>query len=369
MICVDNSEHMRNGDFVPNRLQSEQEAVNLICQCKLKLHPENNVGLLSMADRVEVLVTLTNDTNRLFMKLHQVRPNGSCRFLAGVKVAHLALKHRQGRNHKTRIVFFVGSPVLDDPAELVKLAKKLKKEKVNVDVINFGEEQENTEKLKAFIETLNGKDGTGSRMVSVPSGSNMSEALVSSPILRGEDGAAPPVIPGGSGGYDFGEDDPELAMALRISMEEQRARQEDDARRVIQQTGSEVGATALSTAISSPTEPNLDAMTEDEQIAYALQMSLAAPTEEPMDVETTNAPPSAITSTAASGTASSNEAAGVTTSGANAASSSSAEVEDALMADPRDLAELVSNLPGMDLQNKQVQDALKNMKKDSDKSK
>jgi 26S proteasome regulatory subunit N10 len=37
---------------------------------------------------------------------------------------------RQGKNHKTRIVAFVGSPIEADEKELVKLAKKLKKEKV-----------------------------------------------------------------------------------------------------------------------------------------------------------------------------------------------------------------------------------------------
>lgn len=37
-----------------------------------------------------------------------------------------------------RIVVFVGSPINVDEKELVKLAKRLKKEKVNVDIISFG---------------------------------------------------------------------------------------------------------------------------------------------------------------------------------------------------------------------------------------
>lgn len=39
-----------------------------------------------------------------------------------------------------RIVAFVGSPVDQEEKELVKLAKRLKKEKVNVDIVSFGEE-------------------------------------------------------------------------------------------------------------------------------------------------------------------------------------------------------------------------------------
>lgn len=57
-----------------------------------------------------------------------------------VECLQLALKHRQGKNHKMRIVAFIGSPVRLDEKEIIKLAKRLKKEKVNVDVVSFGEE-------------------------------------------------------------------------------------------------------------------------------------------------------------------------------------------------------------------------------------
>lgn len=69
------------------------------------------------------------------------------------------LKHRQGKNHKMRIVVFVGSPVTNEEGELVKLAKRLKKEKVNVDIVSFGDHSSNNEILNAFINALNGKDG------------------------------------------------------------------------------------------------------------------------------------------------------------------------------------------------------------------
>lgn len=46
---VDNSDYMRNGDFVPTRMQAQQDAVNLVCMSKTRSNPENNVGLLKMA--------------------------------------------------------------------------------------------------------------------------------------------------------------------------------------------------------------------------------------------------------------------------------------------------------------------------------
>lgn len=64
-----------------------------------------------------------------------------------------------------RIVAFVGSPVASEEKELVKLAKKLKKEKVNVDVISFGEDSINSDVLTVFVNTLNGKVGQTFRYV------------------------------------------------------------------------------------------------------------------------------------------------------------------------------------------------------------
>lgn len=48
---VDNSDFMRNGDFIPTRLQAQQEAVNLVCHSKTRSNPENNVGLLTLSNR------------------------------------------------------------------------------------------------------------------------------------------------------------------------------------------------------------------------------------------------------------------------------------------------------------------------------
>lgn len=304
IICVDNSEYMRNGDFLPTRLQAQQDAVGIITQSKLRSNPESNVGLLTLSGLVEVMVTLTTDSGKILAKLHAMQPKGDLKLLSGIKIAHLALKHRLGKNHKTRIVMFVGSPIEAEEKELIKIAKKLKKEKVSVDVVSFGEDDCNKEMLGKFIETVNGRDGKDSHMLSIPTGPHLSDALVSSAIVQGEDGSG--AVPTGSG-FEFGIDpneDPELALALRVSMEEQRARQEattgaagggeapvadagtptgagadaeDDpvlARALAMSVGGG-SATPSAAAPAGGAEPNLSAMTEDEQIAYAMRMSMA----------------------------------------------------------------------------------------------
>ncbi|XP_014675701.1 PREDICTED: 26S proteasome non-ATPase regulatory subunit 4-like isoform X2 [Priapulus caudatus] len=319
---------MRNGDYLPTRLQAQQDAVNLICRSKTRSNPENSVGLMTLAN-VRVLVTLTSDAGNVMAKLHQIQPSGFINIITGIRIAHLALKHRQGKNHRMRIIVFVGSPIESDEKELVKLAKRLKKEKVNIDIVNFGEEGENTEKLMNIVNTVNGKDGNSSHLVTIPPGSQFSEALISSPVVQGEDGAG--AIGMGANDFEFGVDpaqDPELALALRVSMEEQRARQEAEARKVTEESAKEVKdvvmaddasneeallAQALAMSMQQDEEaedndaeegsagsmPDFATMTEEEQIAYAMQMSLQAAAaeapkgdtkevkEEPMETEST----------------------------------------------------------------------------------
>lgn len=146
----------------------------------------------------------------------------------------LALKHRQNKAQRQRIIVFVGSPIAEDEKTLVKLARKMKKNNVAVDFVNFGEvESDNTQKLQAFIDAINSYDN--SHMVTVPPGPQLlSDRLIATPILgdagmsEGGSGAAEGGSGGeGSSGFEFGFDpnlDPELAIALRMSMEEEKAR-------------------------------------------------------------------------------------------------------------------------------------------------
>ena len=79
----------------------------------------------------------------------------------------------------------------------------------------FSPQEVNTEKLSAFVNTLNGKDGTGSHLVTVPPGPSLADALISSPILAGEGGA---MLGLGASDFEFGVDpsaDPELALVSK----------------------------------------------------------------------------------------------------------------------------------------------------------
>lgn len=377
IVCVDNSEWMRNGDFLPTRIQAQQDAVSVICHAKTRQNPENNVALMTSAS-LEVLVTLTTDVGRVLSKLHHVQPRGEANFLTGIKIAHLALKHRQGKNHRMRIVIFVGSPVEVIDKDLTKLAQKLKKEKVNVDIVLLGDNTTTSEKLTQFIETLNGKEGTGSHLVVVPPSPNLTDALRTSPIVQGEDGY---VAPNGDFGSGFDVDpnlDPELALALRVSMEEQRQRQESSTKTEGETTASDTPVTNTTTqATTGSTEDSLlmnamypsagsamdySAMTEEEQIALAIQMSMndTTPTESTDTKEKTK------------------DTTAMETETEPADSEPMDEDQDysEVMNDPAFLQHLVGSLPGVDPNSAAIQNALQALtgqedenKDDKDKSK
>ncbi|KAF5462958.1 hypothetical protein F2P56_018919 [Juglans regia] len=176
MICIDNSEWMRNGDYAPSRFEAQAEAVNLICGAKTQSNPENTVGILTMAGKgVRVLVTPTSDLGKILACMHGLEIGGEMNLASGIQVAQLALKHRQNKKQQQRIIVFCGSTP---------------------------------------IFTGDGEGGSGFAA------------------------AAAAAAAGGLSGFDFGVDpnlDPELALALRVSMEEERARQEAAAKKAAEE--------------------------------------------------------------------------------------------------------------------------------------
>ncbi|GAB2231925.1 hypothetical protein Droror1_Dr00010944 [Drosera rotundifolia] len=292
MICVDNSEWMRNGDYSPNRFQAQADAVNLICGSKTQSNPENTVGVMTMAGKgVRVLTTPTSDLGKLLGCLHGLEIGGEMNLGAAIQVAQLALKHRQNKNQRQRIIVFAGSPVNHDKKALEAIGRKLKKNSVALDVVNFGEEEDSKpEKLEALVSAVNNNDS--SHIVHVPSGSDaLSDVLLSTPVFTGDGeggsgfaAAAAAAAAGGVSGFDFGVDpnlDPELALALRISMEEERARQEAAAKRAAEEAsgqdkGQEQSSSQHATMAESTTVANTEADTQtndrmDDENALLLQ--------------------------------------------------------------------------------------------------
>lgn len=332
MILLDNSEYMRNGDYIPTRLEAQSDAANLLVNAKTGSNPESTVGVIAMSSHgpssgAELLVSPTDDLGKILSALHGVRLSGELTppgrdavdIAASVQVAALALKHRRNKNGSQRIVLFVGSPLKAANArDLVKAGKQLKKNNVAIDVVVLGEIEVNEPMLRELVDAANGAaaaldgvDGGGGgertcHLVTIPPGVLPSDVLVASPILRGDGGVGGGMGMGGGdmgggggggvggGGFaDFGgvdpSMDPELAMALRVSMEEERARQERVAAAAAAATNGEEAKTgdepdgAVAAAAPMDAAPEND---EDSLLQQALAMSMAEnPSSEDIEVE------------------------------------------------------------------------------------
>ena len=221
IICVDNSEWSRNGDYSPNRWESQQEAVNEIASKKTMQSPENSVGILSMAGtRAEVIVSPTNDMAKILQAIYDIKIQGQVDLYSSLQIAHLALKHSSKKEQAKRIVVFVCSPITHDNQKFQTLGRNLKRNNIALDIVVFGNLEE-SEKLHDLQQAVN--SGENSHFITIPSGLGFfCDALRNTPIFQGPNA-------GGfeeQGAYDPSVD-PELATAIRLSLEEEKRRQEE----------------------------------------------------------------------------------------------------------------------------------------------
>jgi 26S proteasome regulatory subunit N10 len=123
-----------------------------------------------MRSSPEVLVTHTKDIGQILQAIHTTssKIGGEIDIPTAIAIAQLALKHRSNKNLRQRIIVFVASP-LDGPAAdekgMVKLAKKLKKNNVAIDVVCYGDGIEEPAEdgrtvLKSFVDSASSGDNS-----------------------------------------------------------------------------------------------------------------------------------------------------------------------------------------------------------------
>eukprot|EP00562_Extubocellulus_spinifer_P003738 CAMPEP_0178537530 /NCGR_PEP_ID=MMETSP0696-20121128/36642_1 /TAXON_ID=265572 /ORGANISM="Extubocellulus spinifer, Strain CCMP396" /LENGTH=485 /DNA_ID=CAMNT_0020169771 /DNA_START=104 /DNA_END=1561 /DNA_ORIENTATION=+ len=465
IILLDNSEYMRNGDYVPTRLEAQHDAANLLVNHKTQSNPESTVGVIAMSGTTattvgsgsgggtsgaQLLVSPTDDMGKILAALHGVPTRGpgastasGVDIPASVQVASLALKHRRNKNGMQRVVVFVGSPLGDevDNRILQRAGRQLKKNNVAIDVVALGELEVNEERLRVLVDAANGTsggggstdagaDGGGERtcnLVTIPPGVLPSDVLVTSPIvggggaggggggMPGEGGGAAGGARGAGGGGDaFAEYggidpnmDPELAMALRVSMEEERARQEranaaaaasaaeeskdggeEEAKDGDEDEGMEVDADGVpaagggggAAAASGGGEDDEDALLQ-QALAMSMAESYAAPADADADAaveEGNNKPSGAAAATTAATDAAPMEmdddaemqmALAMSMQDDGGAGGEEAAKAAPEFQDPQFVNQLLGSLPGVDPNDPDIQNALKNLKKDDDDDK
>lgn len=245
MICIDNSEWTRNGDYLPTRVQAQRKAATTVFYYKRNNNPENTVGLVAMAGKrgaPNLLCTLTTDESKMTHCIDEIEPRGEVNLLTGIQVAQLALKHRANTNLHQRILVFVSSPVPHDREMIEKTGARLKKESISIDIVYMGEDPADEELLMALYNKANNANNS-SHFLRVPPGTDVMRAVSSSPILVEESAGGGGFAAEASAGNaqaaaalraselgteeELGFDpatDPALAMAIMASRQEEQQR-------------------------------------------------------------------------------------------------------------------------------------------------
>lgn len=217
MIVLDTTEYMRNGDYFPTRLSAEQEAAFSIFSAKMRSNPQNSVGLMTLSGQVKV--SFVTNSGKFQAGLRETRIEGSKPTLASaIQVGQLALRHRH-QTQQQRIIVFIGSPIEDRERDLQKLAGRLKKNNIAVDVICFGQEGENSSKLRDFVAGINSNENSHF-LDALPGSDELVDQVLRSNVVREGVSQVDAFM---NNDMDM-EDDPELAMALRMSLEEEQQR-------------------------------------------------------------------------------------------------------------------------------------------------
>ena len=180
-------------------------------------------------------MTQTNEIGDLINSINNIQINGESDVINAVKVAQLSLKHRMNKSQRQRIIIFVGHPINKGTEEdFEDLGMRLKKNNVNIDVINFAN-PDNIGRLQAMVNSANdgAEEKPTCRFLDVPMGcSHIVDVMMTSPILMADQDMGGMQAPGdgdanpGGGGdpmANLGFDpsmDPELAAAIRMSLEE-----------------------------------------------------------------------------------------------------------------------------------------------------
>ena len=268
LLCLYNSDWTRNGDYFPSRFRIQVEAANFIIENRCDANPENSIGIMTMAGkRVEMVTTLTNDESRLLGSINNINLNGESDLISALNIAILCLKHRINKNQKQRIILFVGSPVKATKENLVQIGKKLRKYNVAVDIISFGNVEENKESLNTLLNEVN--NSNNSSILEVEIGSNIVDALFTSSIIGANNVEQDNV--GGQGANPQGNQQPmqlsqferDMNLALQMSLEEAKKNENK-------------GGTATPSNINAAAEKNktLEEIEEEQELENARLLSI-----------------------------------------------------------------------------------------------
>ena len=211
IIFIDNSETSINGDFYPNRLDAQKIAAERLIQFFTRVNPKSQIGIGTLAeDSFGIVASLTMNDMKLETAITNINRGGVAHLVHAIRCGFLALHHCDPEVPTKRMIVFVGSEHdINDSKVSTQLAQAANRENVSVDIVAFGDEVNSKDILEDFTNQINVK----SYFVSAKSNSAiLSDLVLSSPIGPGD--------VSNQANVNF-EDDPDLALTIQLSMQQQ----------------------------------------------------------------------------------------------------------------------------------------------------
>jgi len=236
VLVLDNSDYSLNGDWRADRLRSQSDACRALAVKRMNDNAESSVGLMVSANP-KVIATPTTESGKISTALQNLQADGECEIIRSIKIAQLVLKNRPNRNARQRIIVFLASPAPIDEKEFLKTMKQLKKNNVLFNMVLLSDYDRHTDLLNSAFDILGSPEDNFYSDVypGTPGTKFLDDALRRTPVWSGvkKIRTAAEEIAGGPDG-DFQEDDllasinpeddPELYMAIQLSIREEQER-------------------------------------------------------------------------------------------------------------------------------------------------
>jgi 26S proteasome regulatory subunit N10 len=223
LILLDNSATSINGDFHPNRLDAQKQAADRLVQYYTRNSAETQIGIGVLAsEQCVVIASLTSDLNRIARAISLITKGGRVRLEHGIRCAFLALHHRDQELKELRVIVFVASEHDVTPAAAEKIVATARKESVCMDIIAVGDDVNDLDVLESIVVNLRSRSTFLRAQVN---------SLILSDIVMGS--AIGPGLEAHRRIQVNPEDDPDLALMLRMSMEDAPSGFDDEELRLV----------------------------------------------------------------------------------------------------------------------------------------
>ncbi|KAH0787278.1 26S proteasome non-ATPase regulatory subunit 4 [Histomonas meleagridis] len=226
IIIIDNTDTSIDGDFYPNRLEAQKTAASRLIQylSKQSNHAQFGIGVIGK-NGPGVVTSLTSDSIILTNSILSIQTGGKAQLIHTIRCSFLAFKNTDTSFMEKSIIAFIGThnDVNRDNAGVI--ARIANESNVSINIVSMGSDVDNND----ILEELVGMIKCPSYIVKAESSSS---TLLSDVVLASQIG------PGDGSQLEDPDIDPDLALTIQMSLEDNQDDLIDDEelRRVIQES-------------------------------------------------------------------------------------------------------------------------------------